>query len=84
MSKLVEESQKQRKLLNAELKPCPFCGSRARIEERSKPDGYCHYTVKFVQCTQCHAKTEERICDGYYGQWCTDEEIAELWNGRVE
>ena len=84
MIKLVEEKKEQRKQLNEELKPCPFCGSRARIEERSKLDGYCHYTVKFVQCTQCHAKAEERICDGYYGEYCTDEEIAELWNRRIE
>ena len=84
MIKLVEEKKEQRKQLNEELKPCPFCGSRARIEERSKPDGYHHYTVKFIQCTKCHAKTEERICDGYYGKYCTDEEIADLWNRRVE
>ncbi len=84
MIKLVEEKKEQRKQLNEKLKLCPFCGSRARIEERSKPDGYRHYTVKFIQCTKCHAKTEERICDGYYGEHCTDEEIAELWNRRVE
>ena len=47
-------------------------------------DTDCSYRVKFVQCTQCHAKTEERTCDGYYGDWCTDEEIAELWNRRSE
>lgn len=71
-----------RERLNSQLKPCPFCGGRARIEERVEPDGYCSYTVKFVQCTKCHSKTEERICDGYYGGHCSDEEIAERWNRR--
>lgn len=84
MIKLVEEKKEQRKQLNNRLKTCPFCEGKAQIEERSKPDGYCHYIVKFVQCTQCHAKTEERTCDGYYGDWCTDEEIADLWNRRAE
>ena len=78
------EERATRKKLNATLKPCPFCGGRARIEEREKPDGYCHYTVKFIQCTECHSKTEERICDGYYGEYCSDEEIVELWNRRKE
>lgn len=79
-----KRKKKHREKLNATLKPCPFCGSRARIEEREKPDGYCHYTVKFVQCTYCHAKTEERINGGYYGMYCKDEEIADIWNTRKE
>lgn len=36
--KLVEEKKEQRKQLNNRLKPCPFCGGKAQIEERSKPD----------------------------------------------
>lgn len=39
MIKLVEEKKEQRKQLNNRLKPCPFCGGKAQIEERSKPDG---------------------------------------------
>ena len=73
-----------RERINASLKPCPFCGSRARIEERKLLDGYVRYMVKFVQCTECHSKTETRICDGYYNQHCSDEEITELWNRRVK
>lgn len=70
--------------LDSLLKPCLFCGGKARISDAIRPDGHCSYRVKFVQCTQCHAKTEERTCDGYYGDWCTDEEIADLWNRRAE
>ena len=77
-----KRKKKLRERLNSQLKPCPFCGGRARIEERQEPDGYCHYTVKFVQCTECHSKTEERISDEYYGEYCGDKEIAELWNRR--
>lgn len=78
-----EERQKEklRKKINSQLKPCPFCGGRARIEEREKYDG-CSYEVLFVQCAECHARTEEKICDGYYGQYCSDEEVAGLWNRR--
>ena len=68
--------QKLRERINASLKPCPFCGNRVRIEERERPDGYTSYIVKFVQCTKCHCKTDERICDGYYNQYCSDEEIV--------
>lgn len=80
MCKISEEINR----LNNTLKPCPFCGGKARIYDATRPDGYCNYTVKFVQCTQCHAKTEERTCDRYYGDYCTDEEITELWNRRAE
>ena len=73
-----------RKRINASLKPCPFCGDRARIEEMERTNGYTRYTVKFVQCTKCHSKTGEQICNGYYNAYCSDEEISELWNQRVK
>lgn len=66
------------------LKPCPFCGGKAVIDTTIKPDGGCHYKVKFAKCKRCGAQTKEKICDGYYGEHCSDEEIAELWNKRVE
>lgn len=65
------------------LKPCPFCGGEAAIDTVIKPDGGCHYEVKLVKCLKCGAKTKEKITDGYYGDYCSDEEIAELWNRRV-
>ncbi len=80
MDKILEEIYR----LNSLLKPCPFCGGKALIYDATRPDGYCRYSVTFVQCGECHAKTEERTCDGYYGDYCTDEEIAELWNRRAE
>lgn len=80
MYKTMEEINR----LDSLLKPCPFCGGKARISDAIRPDGHCSYRVKFVQCTECHAKTEEKTCDGYYEEYCTDEEIAELWNRRSE
>ena len=80
MYKTLEEMNR----LDSLLKPCPFCGGKARIYDATRLDGYCSYAVKFVRCIECHAKTEERACDGHYGEHCTDEEIAELWNRRVE
>lgn len=81
MHKIMEEINR----LDYLLKPCPFCGGgKARIYEATRPDGHCSYRVKFVQCTECYAKTEEKTCDGYYEEYCTDEEIAELWNRRSE
>lgn len=73
-----------RERLNSQLKPCPFCGGPAKIIEKTDPDGYCSYTVKLVRCEACHAQTEERTADGYYGEYCSDEEIAECWNRRKE
>lgn len=67
-----------------QLKHCPFCGSYdVTIKTKELPDGNCHYEVKYIACTNCGARTIELICDGYYNQYCTDEEIAVLWNRRV-
>lgn len=68
---------------NIVLKPCPFCGGDAIIDTATRPDGGCHYTVKYVKCQRCGAKTKEKICNGYYGEDCSDKEIAELWNRRM-
>ena len=76
--------RRNREKINNTLKPCPFCGGKGQIEERTIPDGYTHYEFKFVRCSSCGAQTVKRTCDGYYGEWCSDEEIAELWNHRVE
>lgn len=53
------------------LKPCPFCGGHAEIVDNSRyiPGTY------FVSCRWCGARTD------YEGR---KENVAELWNGRVE
>ena len=66
------------------LKPCPFCGGKALMKTSEQYDGQCHYKVKYVECNECYIQTQKRISDGYYGCSCTDEEIAEIWNRRVD
>lgn len=82
---LVYELDRHKKNIQqiVKLKSCPFCGGEAELRNNIKIDGGCHYTVKYIVCKKCGAKTTERGCDGYYNLWCTDEEIAELWNQRV-
>lgn len=65
------------------LKNCPFCGGKATIEIKSCNDGYCSYHVKYIICENCGIQTREKVCDGYYHLYCSDEEIAEIWNRRI-
>lgn len=66
------------------LKPCPFCGNEEPvIKIKTLSDGKCDYDVKYIVCEICGARTMERICDGYYGGFCSDYDIAALWNKRA-
>lgn len=88
IAKIEEELAEIRKKLNrdrlnAQLKPCPFCGGKAAIINQTESDGgYCYETVS-VKCARCGASPYSKISDGYYGLYCSDEEIAEMWNKRV-
>ena len=76
--------ERTRERLNSELLPCPFCGGKAEIRNETVCDTPrdC-YEVVFVKCLECGASTEKKVSDGYYELYCSDEEIAELWNRRV-
>ena len=73
------------KMLDEQLKPCPFCGGKARIELRSKTflqkrQVKCSY----VKCTQCHVhsgKIELAKFDKSGDAW---REVVNNWNTRVE
>jgi Lar family restriction alleviation protein len=57
-----------------ELKPCPFCGSKAKIVDyrpSSRPSGVTYY---FVECEECFGKSVSKLK--------RDEAIA-AWNRRV-
>lgn len=59
-----------------ELKPCPFCGSKAEIYDY---DNVCH-----VHCTGCDAKTADYYAFSdtqYNGQYALD--AIRSWNNRV-
>ena len=55
-----------------ELKPCPFCGGKARVHEvetrTSSIGGY------FVMCTKCLTSSDN---------YSSSEIAAEYWNRRV-
>lgn len=57
---------------NIQLKPCPFCGGKAILDE----DLDCFYSGwKSVHCKNCHAKTDAD----------KDERIAiQNWNNRAD
>ena len=86
IEKKVAELRKQRnrKRINEQLKPCPFCGGKAHIRNVTENDAHVHYETVCVLCEDCGAQSIRKISNGYYGKQCSDEEIAELWNRRVK
>ena len=58
-----------------ELKPCPFCGGKARIKHlyvANEP------TSSKVECSRCHIGTT------YYVYQYGDDNVIRLWNARVD
>ena len=45
--------------------------------------GDVSYSIKSVRCTECLASTMVCFDGGYRDLFCSDEEIAEMWNRRV-
>ncbi len=78
-----EKAWKERiKRVNSRLKSCPCCGGKAEVKEGFNTDGRCGYDTVYIECSRCGLKTIELITDGYYDEWHTPEEAAELWNRR--
>ena len=60
----------------SELKPCPFCGGRAKwFYDRSAEGG-------FVLCTMCKSSTN--IFDRYGDEESCKSIAFSIWNRRVE
>ena len=55
------------------LKPCPFCGGKASLNDNSS----CSY----VHCEKCGATGESFNMSKKYS---SDEKAAEAWNRRVD
>ena len=58
--------------MNKELKPCPFCGGKAKLEHD------VHYS--YVRCMECHARTNYIGIASYH---CSDDRAIEFWNHRA-
>ncbi len=67
------------------IKPCPFCGSEARLKIREDDSDYCFEktTGKIKEYYDIHCTNNDcYLCDGAdWNHWCP-EEIIELWNTR--
>ena len=61
---------------NPELKPCPFCGSKAELYEENI------FSTKYsrVRCKKCYAETE-KVCISL--DYAANNRAVELWNRRV-
>lgn len=64
------------------LKPCPFCGGRAWLQFKDRPDPPSCYMVWLVRCIDCGARTKDFPTGNYYGLNATPEEVAQAWNRR--
>ena len=64
--------------MNEELKPCPFCGSKARFVKVSDTMGSMKLTAWKVQCSKCW-------CSPYPNNAHGDKHVvAQQWNTRAE
>lgn len=53
--------------MSDKLKPCPFCGGKAKLKETE-------YLGIFICCSKCGAKTSYRLSSSL---------VAKIWNNRV-
>ena len=59
----------------AELKPCPFCGGKAKMRRFASGRMFNRIPVFFVECCVCRSKTSVEL----------DTKTAEeAWNRRTE
>lgn len=54
------------------LKPCPFCGGKAEVEN--------HVCAVYVRCKECHASTAASTA---MLERCALDDVVELWNRRI-
>lgn len=72
-----------------ELKPCPFCGGKAKLKCDPENWGYSAERNK-IECSKCNSSTDWynwKIGDGIthadYSLERSEEEAIEAWNRRA-
>ena len=66
-------------LTMVDLKPCPFCGGKGRMEVKDRTDWREYYQVGFVVCERCGCRT---IGVDTAPGW--KKIVTEAWNRRVD
>ena len=66
-----------------ELKPCPFCGSEAVLDDTIDCFGQVNITGHYVECTKCMASSQVFHEYGRTKEYCINRAV-EFWNRRVE
>lgn len=83
------------KILTKDLKPCPFCGGKARIikcHQNFPPIPRTHY---YIKCERCKVHSFPWDTGNYYNSdkkdfsdYCTDDVIISIlvkrWNNRIK
>lgn len=59
-----------------ELKPCPFCGSKAELKHGTSS---IFSTYAYVECKNCGARSTDVYIDTAYS---CDGKVIERWNRR--
>ena len=68
----------EEKTMSEKLKPCPFCGGKAHIEDISEPDDMG--PIWMILCKKCGASASF----GMDGCDATKVEAVDSWNRRAE
>lgn len=61
-----------------EMKPCPFCGGKAKLNIQKVTGGYDY---AYVICTGCRISTMQYEASAEY---CAKDKAIEDWNRRAD